>query len=226
METDTNKLIQDKWDSLPLDIKQALTNIPWKNRVRDIAQIETLDGDETDQLETELLLVLYGFVPPEDLTHNLVTELSLEEEQAERIVKMIEDRIIADIEKQLEMTDALRPEVTANIPPVAPPQATAAPVAVVEPTAKQPEEIPSSSSLPEIAPNILPEVLSNEEAHDSSPEVKPETQVPAEKSNISEANPQAPLTVNKPLEPTTPTAEVKKKNGYLGGIDPYREPIE
>jgi hypothetical protein len=71
METDTNKLIQDKWESLPIDVKQALTTIPWKNRVRDIAKREMLDEENSDQLETELLLVLYGFVPPEDPKLNI-----------------------------------------------------------------------------------------------------------------------------------------------------------
>src|SRR3954468_15368994 len=98
MDNNVDKLIQDQIDSLPLDVKEAVARVPWKERVRDIAKRENLNVAQADSLETETMFILYGFLTPDTYVGNIMTEVGIEDEQAERINKLVNDEIVSDIE--------------------------------------------------------------------------------------------------------------------------------
>jgi hypothetical protein len=216
MDNNVDKLIQDQIDSLPADVRQAIARVPWKERVRDIAKREGLDVAKADSLETETLLILYGLLPPETYVGNIISEVGVDEEQAERINKLVTDEIIADIEKQFEAIDALAPE-----------SVTKAPVEVPQPekpeTRIQTPEIPvtTESKEVEVPEPILPETIPGETAHD----------VPHMESKgptVSPAMPSAPqgFIAEKLTQITSVLPETSPKPSYPKGVDPYREPIE
>lgn len=169
MENNTDKLIQDQFNSLPADVKEAISRVPWKARVQDIAKREGLNAEQSTSLETETMLTLYGFVAPDSYIGNITTEVGVEEEQAERISKLVTDEIIADIEKQFEMIDALMPK---DDTPKESGPAPAAPKEEKKPEPDKglldisPEILAKQVKMPEIAPDMLPEVLPGQTAHD------------------------------------------------------------
>ncbi len=199
---ETNPLIQEQFNSLPIDVKEAISRIPWKDRVRSIAKREGLNDAMATSLETETMLILYGVLPQDSYTNNLITEVGVDAGQAERILKLVEDEIIADIEKQLEMIDALMPkDEVAAAPQVKQPETTPAPEIPV-PTSNNP-------LVPEIAPNILPKTIS--ELTSQSLPVPTEIKSDTPKSIVEEK-----------LSQVT----VSTKSTPYQGIDPYREPVE
>jgi hypothetical protein len=179
MQNDTDKVIQDQFNSLPPDIREAISRIPWKERVREIAKRENLDAAKTDSLETETMFVLYGFLSPDTFTDNITSEVGVSVDQAERLSKIINDEVIGEIEKQFEMIEALEPKNDApNIP--SPTQESA-------PTQTSPESHTESPAVPEIAPEILPKTIDGQAAHDAPKSVVEEklTQITSAKSEPS-----------------------------------------
>lgn len=216
MENDTDKIIQDQIDALPMDVKEAIARVPWKDRIRDIAKREGLNVAQTDSLETETMLILFGFLTPDTYTGNIISEVGVGDEQAERIAKIVNDEIILDIEKQFEMIDALMPEniakETGHAPEKAPVQAPQ------EAISNEPTPSPLTKELD--APiEALPEIVPGETAHDTSPK----TTLPPEPTKQS--MPQG--MIGEKLSGITSALPVENKPApYPKGIDPYREPIE
>lgn len=208
MEKTTEQIINEQWELLPIDIKAALTNVPWKTRVRDIAKREGLDEAKSLTLETETLLILYGFLPPETFEQNILTQLNIDEEQAERITKLVSNEIVADIEKQLEMLSALAPEQEIT-------QVARAPEKEGSTATSPSSSDKQAPGLPEIPPQTLPDVVEGQVAHD----------------NMAQATPEAASALSTPksiaeqkLSQITPAPA--QNPSYPDGKDPYREPIE
>lgn len=205
---DTDKLIQDQFNSLPPAVKESISSVPWRERVRDIAKREGLDADKSEALETETLLILYGFQIADDYTQNIVGQVGLDEEAAERITKEVSDEILSDIEKQFEMIDAISRKDQVVAPKITQVPTTPRSSVAVNPMSTQ---APSASSALEVAPNILPETLPGQIAHnvarlESMPIAKPANQTT--KSSGARPNLEFP------------------QSGYAKGKDPYREPLE
>lgn len=239
MENNTDKLIQEQFDSLPTDIKEALGRIPWKDRVRDIAKRENLTPEQTESLETETMLILYGFEPADTYSSNLMSQVGLAEDQADRISDLVSNEIVADIEKQMEMIDALMPASASTTT-----QATPAAPKPKEETSYlniSPEILAKQIKIPEIASENLPETLPGQVAHDVP---HAEAPVAASRAPVQTPQPTAPIPQAVPAVPAdtapqAPASIVEEKlsqvvsapvqpsaPSYSPGKDPYREPIE
>jgi len=211
---DNDKLIQNQFNSLPVDVKESISRIPWRERVRDIAKREGLDADKSLALETETMMILFGFQSADDYTKNILTQVEIDEETAERITKEVSDEILTDIEKQFEMIDAISHKNTIEVPKITQVPTNQQPPATVSPASTQ---NPSASSSIEVAPNNLPEIVPGQTAHN----------VPHVESTITPAEP-------KPIVPSAPISRNENgrpnlefpQSGYQKGKDPYREPIE
>jgi hypothetical protein len=220
---DNDKLIQDQFNSLPLDVKESISRVPWRERVEDIAKRESLDTDKASALEIETMLILFGFENPDNYTQNIVTQVEIDEGMAERITKEVSDEIITDIEKQYEMIDAISHKDKVKLP-----QTTQAPIVsrssqIPGSTNLTPTQtaLPTSSSLPEIPPNILPKIVPGQNVHE----------VAHVESSTTPTQPLVPASV-----PAIPKPTIKSENGrpnlefpqsgYARGKDPYREPLE
>ncbi|MBX4189501.1 hypothetical protein KW785_02810 [Candidatus Parcubacteria bacterium] len=203
MENNTEKLIQDQFNSLPLDIKESIGRVPWRERVQSIAKREGLSDDKASVLETETTLILYGFLPPEEYQANIVREVDVDEETAERIIKEVTNEIFAEIEKQYELIDA-----TTHL------------AKVEEKPVETPREMPKvTPTVPQPAPEILPEVVPGQTAHEvPHVEFKKEPLV----STPTYAAPTNPPAENTPKRPDLNLP----KSDYTHGQDPYHEPLE
>ncbi len=198
MDNTVDKLIQDQIDALPPDIKKAISLVPWKDRVRDIAKRENLNITQSDSLETETLLILYGLLPPESYAGNIVTEVGVDEEQAERIAKLVNDEIIADIEKQFEAIDATAQK------------------SALTPALETPTGTPATQSV-EIPEANLPEVIPGEAAH-NVPHIE---ELPKAPTTMPGG-----MIGDKLTQATSVLPQTGPKISYSRGVDPYREPIE
>ena len=217
-EADT--LAQKQFDSLPLDVKESISRVPWRERIQDIAKREGLDAEKSSALEAETMLILYGFENPDDYTQNIVTQVGLEESAAERITQEVGDQIIEDIEKQFEMIDAISHKDKIVAPQITHAPTTATPVQASAPAPVAPVQPSAVSSVPEIAPNMLPEVLPTEKAHDV-PRVTI-TPITAPYSAVV-----APVVAKPVVEGPKPRPNLQfAPSAYTKGKDPYREPLE
>lgn len=229
----TDKLIQNQFDALPAEVKEAVSRIPWKERVQSIAKREGLDAVRASSLETETMLVLYGFVPADSYLENIMTELGVGDEQAERIEKLVIDEIFSDIEKQYEMIEALMP-ATDNTPPA--PEKPKVEIESNKGTSIgiSPEILAKSITLPEIAPDMLPKTVPGEVAHDVPPPAPqvPQPEVASPAADVLTPTPEpvvppAPKSlIEEKLSQVTSAATQVPAVSYPSGKDPYREPLE
>jgi len=96
----TEKTIKDKFDSLPLNIKTAIDQTPWKNIVSEISKENNFSIEKTMNLETETMLVLYGFEDIENYPSNLIRELRLEDNKTVEIAEEVDKKVFLEIEKK------------------------------------------------------------------------------------------------------------------------------
>jgi len=233
MENNIDKLIEDQLASLPADAREAVSRVPWEARVQNIAKREGLSSDKAASFRTETMLILYGFELADNYVSNLARELDIDEEQAQRIADIVSKEIIEDIEKQVEMIDALTPSAF-------PPPATATgnteilniPPEIMAKAVKMPSE--PVDKLPEVAPVILPETVPGQTAHDvphtetPAPAAAPVTPVPtpAPQPTVSAESIPKSIVEEKLSQVTIAEPEAPKMTSYPNGQDPYREPIE
>lgn len=93
MEQDTNKLMEEQLKSLPLALQRAIALTPWRNFVTDVSRANNLNEDQSKYLETETMLVIYGFENQNDFTNNIVGELSVDISKATAIAKEIDNQV-------------------------------------------------------------------------------------------------------------------------------------
>jgi len=147
MQDDSNKLIQDQFDSLPIENKEALSRSGWRKKVRAIAEREKLSDEQGRALEIETLLVLYQFLNPENFTANVQREVGIDDVQAGKLVSTIDLEVFKEIEKQLDMITALMPKASRNQAPI-----TSAPAPANIPTGVPTEIPPTIPAAPATAP--------------------------------------------------------------------------
>lgn len=100
--TDTEQLIEEQFKRLPAEMRQALNTIPWKSSVKEIALLNKMTFEQVEIVERETMFVLYGFENPEDYISNLMREAQIDEPTATSIATAVDEKIFAEIVKQLE----------------------------------------------------------------------------------------------------------------------------
>ncbi len=202
---DLDKLTQAQLETLPQPLQEAIKTVSWKESIRGIGESAGLDEDKLKTLETETLLIIYCFEPQENFRENLKRELSIDEKTIDTLIKEIEDEVFSPILMMADSLDALntpKPEALIDLPEeeVLIPEHTEEnkPVLNVEPEAQH-----KNINLLEEKP-----VVENPVVVESKPIIQP---VQAETSkNIVEEH---------------LTQSVTATSKYVGGIDPYREPL-
>lgn len=208
MEQDTDKLIKEQFEKLPQPLQRALTLTSWKKLVGEVALGNGFGPDKAEILETEAMLVMYGFESQDDFANNLARELSIGNDQAITVSKDIETKVFSVVLAKANELAQEQPEPTLQSPSEVKSEVTQAPSqVVVNPTPKAPINL------------ISPE-----------PE-EPKLEAPKpEASPVSLAKPNSPTIA--PLAPKTSEEEkpgklpetFAKPSAYPQGQDPYREP--
>jgi len=203
---------------LPPHIREIVLHANWEPKVEEIGAKYSLTKDQIIDIGYEVLFVLVGMEPEEDLSENIEIELNVSSILSDQIAEEIESRIIAPLLKQIEQNKNtfLYEETRENaldIPPAnLPSEVMEEEFGVVKsvPLQDQVNDFFAPAQMMEQAPE---------------PQVKPEPvyipQVP-EMSTISQ--PQS-FIANKLTQPTV-FAPQEEKPPVKYTADPYREPIE
>lgn len=85
--------MEEQLKNLPLALQRAIALTPWRNFVTNVSKANNLNEDQSKNLETETLLVIYGFENQNDFTNNIIGELSLDVSRATAIAKEIENQV-------------------------------------------------------------------------------------------------------------------------------------
>jgi len=241
----TSKLIQDQFNTLPADVQAALTATPWRDRVKDIATRNNLTDEQASALETETLLILYGFEPEDAFVQNIVAAVGIGEETAEGIARLVEAEIVDDIEQKLDLSEQAKiptgpvahsestfPETTEIVPS---PIEIEAPHATQSAVNMQPIQTPPQSIT---APKAPVEMFIKTPF---APEHKAQTPVMAPEQNTSslsttngrpvpsfeyQGGSMVAEKLTKPISTSVDGKTATPPTSYTTGQDPYREPIE
>lgn len=97
-------------DQLPPAIKTAVLGAEWNKRIGEIGQKYSLHLDQISSLEYEVLFVMIGMEPEEDLVENIQKELSISKILATQLAEEINIRIFQYILKTMQAQSAPKPE--------------------------------------------------------------------------------------------------------------------
>jgi hypothetical protein len=206
MENDKN-IVQEQFDSLPPEIKEALNQFPWQERVKNIAAREGLEEEKSARLETEVMLVLYGFLPAESFQENLKVKVGIDNLQAIRIEEAVAQEIFEEIEENYQKTL----ETVKNNEPI------------IITTENKEEALEELSRRGEInKQNIVPSKPAG--AHANLPMVE-EGEVAHEVPHVEKVNNELGIKNNDINQEEKPKIAQVPNYSYPAGKDPYKEPL-
>lgn len=81
------KISQREFAKLPKEMQEAISNIDWAKISEGICRKHNLNESETNDVQTEIVLVLAGLVDGNFLAVNLENQVNLTKEEAEGIAK-------------------------------------------------------------------------------------------------------------------------------------------
>ncbi len=219
-------------EKLPPNAREIISHANWESKVNDIGKKYSLTDDQVVDIGYEVLFVLVGMEPQEDLSANVESELGVSSILSDQIAEEIGSRIINPLIKQIEQsednsttepTEAINESDSINtldIPPVNLPGE----VMEEEPVVKQSLLNDQVKDFFAPATTPIPTPISNE--IQKEPVIEPEiTPAPSNLIHPIETpleeiapKPQSFIT-NKLTQPTAPTQAPQKYSA-----DPYREP--
>ncbi|MCX6703351.1 MAG: hypothetical protein NTV02_01510 [Candidatus Zambryskibacteria bacterium] len=235
-----NEVIQEiasYLDKLPPRVREIISRASWESKVGDIGKKYSLSEDQVKDIGFEVLFVLVGMEPQEDLSINIETELGVSKILSDQIAEEIENRIIAPITKQIEQSKnnvsisastkntseffKLETENTLDIPPPNLPG----------------EEIESFSNTqsPQEMERAQTHWLLEDQVTESKPAepIEKPVQSTEQYSFKTPAAPSIPIPTkptsfiqNKLTEPTKPSFSTDAPPTRTYSTDPYREPID
>jgi hypothetical protein len=234
---ENEQLINEQLGKLPKKLRETLESMPWKASVKTIASTSKLSLDQSNALEQETMLVLYGFEPPADFPDNLARELGIDADTAVTLAEEVNEKIFKEIDKTLgniegttyhnlpmleageaahavphdTKLDSMPASTSASLggPKPTPVLAKSAPMPAQPP---QPQAAPAPASTPKPAPTPAP-------VPTVATPAKPPVSTPI---NSSKTKPSDSTPVEKPAKVDLAAPDYR----YPGGKDPYREPLE
>ncbi|HMP67328.1 MAG TPA: hypothetical protein PKA60_01085 [Candidatus Paceibacterota bacterium] len=101
MDETNKKIIIERFNSLPVQIQDAITKSGWEKKIRAIAEKNDLVVGDAYTLETTTLLVMLGIISPNEYSDRIKEELKLSQEKLGSIISDVEDQIFRDIKNRL-----------------------------------------------------------------------------------------------------------------------------
>jgi hypothetical protein len=133
MNTNVEQQIQEAFQSLPIEVQQAINNSNWKQTVQNISTEAGLKIEQWRELEFETLLLLIGEESFDDFPKNVKESVKIKRKNLKNVVDQIFERVLTPIMNIVDKEAAENPqqEVQQPIPqdpeqnqfqqPVAPP---------------------------------------------------------------------------------------------------------
>lgn len=94
--------IQEKYKTLPDDIKSAITSTHVENRLHEIAKKHNLHIDQEGELMDETGLVMLGLTPPQNFVKNIMSRLHINYAKSGEIVGDINEQIFIEVRESLK----------------------------------------------------------------------------------------------------------------------------
>lgn len=104
--TEEEKIIENQLKTLPAELQAAINAVPWKSSVKEIALLNKLSPEQTENLERETMFILYGFENPADYIKHLIQEVPTSEETATTIAEQVNKKILKAITDKVEKPEA------------------------------------------------------------------------------------------------------------------------
>lgn len=102
MEPNVDEVLNEHFEQLPKVVQQAITSANVEKRLRTLAEKHKLHFDQWITLENEIMLVLLGIQPIDQLAKNIAEEVNIPLESAQTIAQDASDTIFLPIEEELE----------------------------------------------------------------------------------------------------------------------------
>lgn len=97
--------IQQKFDSLPEDLKWAIMAANVDDNIIEIGQTNGLNVNQMGQLSLETHMVMFGFTHPDKFEESIKNSLGLPEEKIHAIANAVNEKILKNIrEKIMDLT--------------------------------------------------------------------------------------------------------------------------
>lgn len=209
--TEQEQIIQDRLNLLPPHTQEAIKTVPWRDSVKGIGESVGLDEEKLKLLETETVIIVLGLEPEENFKGNLKAALGLDDQKIDSLVKSVTSEVfdpiilMANSLYELHLPKAEieqpKPELEIDLP-------------------KTETLIPEHTDEPKPVLTVEPEV---QHKNINLLEEKPVV----EKPKITEPMPhvQVPSIQAKSIVEEHLSQPVTTTSKYVGGIDPYREPL-
>lgn len=98
----TQQQLEERYDSLPENLKEALLSVDIANKMFEIGKKHTLTIEETGYVAEETGLVVLGLEKPQNLIANIQKRLNSEEDEAGEIAHDINEKIFFPIREALK----------------------------------------------------------------------------------------------------------------------------
>lgn len=113
---ETKNELASRFQLLPEDIKAAIMDTGYQEKLFNLAKAEKLTYEELGVLETETTMVLLGMTKPADYRDELQMELKKNDAQIDSIVKAVNEQVFAPIRSSLERVYAAKKDPADYIP--------------------------------------------------------------------------------------------------------------
>ncbi|MEK7095576.1 MAG: hypothetical protein AAB917_02865, partial [Patescibacteria group bacterium] len=105
MEND-QKILDQKYDSLPQDLKEAIASVEIGKLIADIGEEQGLMLDQSADLIEEAGLVMLGITPTQFFTKKIQKRLGIDEKKANLISTQINEKVFNKIRASLQKIQA------------------------------------------------------------------------------------------------------------------------
>lgn len=113
---ETKNELASRFQLLPDDIKAAIMDTGYQEKLFNLAKAEKLTYEELGVLETETTMVLLGMTKPADYRDELQVELKKNDAQVDSIVKAVNEQVFAPIRSSLERVYAAKKDPMDYVP--------------------------------------------------------------------------------------------------------------
>ncbi len=93
--------IQQKFESLPEDLKWAIMAVKVDDKIIEIGQMRSLNVEQMGQLSLETHMVMFGFVHPDQFEASLKGSLKLPDDKTRELVNDVNEKILKSIRGKL-----------------------------------------------------------------------------------------------------------------------------
>jgi hypothetical protein len=208
-------IIEEYFSKLPDVVQDCVTSKEWQRRIAEIVTKYSLNSKQVANLQYEIIFVVLGIEPEQDLSENIKNEVGVSGLLAEQLAEDVKERLLSWVDRIYNTNE----QTTEN--------------------KKEKESV--DVEIPEIRPEITPMTESGEIAHDvphqEITQNEPTGETPSQNQQPTPEPVQRPIPVPrftgtpeekeevKPIEPTKlPEQAPQPDKNYT--VDPYREPLE